>query len=353
MTVISGFEIDDIYYIPNNVRNAIRNNKPVMEKLHVVIVISNPCQYARRYVLAREFIQRIEKEETNVVLYVAELAYKLPGQKPHGFHVTEANNPRHLQILTDKPPLWIKESLVNVAIKKLLPSDWKAAAWIDSDIEFDSDSWALDTLKLLNGSYDIVQLFSHALDMNPKLDPMSIFTSFGYQYSHRREYKMGGIHYWHPGFAYAITRKAYDAIGGLYDVSILGSGDQNMALSFIGKGLKSLNQETTDAYKNSLQEYQDKCLNFGIKLGYTPGIIRHHFHGSKKNRKYSERWKLLVKHQYDPVMHTTRDQYGLVCPSSECPQELLDDIMSYFLERNEDEGFMDAGGMMEKLSLKE
>jgi hypothetical protein len=71
-------------------------------------------------------------------------------------------------------------------------------------------------------------------------------------------------------------------------------------------------------------------------VGYVPGVIRHYFHGSKQNRKYMERWQILVKHQYDPYKHTTYD-HGLLIPSKECPPELLKDILQYFRERNEDE----------------
>ena len=60
MTVINNIEIDNIEYKPNEIREAIINNDPIEQKLHVIIVVSNPCLYARRYILAREFIKRME-----------------------------------------------------------------------------------------------------------------------------------------------------------------------------------------------------------------------------------------------------------------------------------------------------
>ena len=68
-------EIDFIEYEPNVVKQAILNNDPIEKKLHVIAVISNPCLFARRYILMKEFINRIEQEETNVELYIVELAY--------------------------------------------------------------------------------------------------------------------------------------------------------------------------------------------------------------------------------------------------------------------------------------
>ena len=68
MTVINGIEIDNIKYIHNEIKEAIVNNDPIEQNLHVVIVISNPCQYARRYILAKEFINRFENDELNFTL---------------------------------------------------------------------------------------------------------------------------------------------------------------------------------------------------------------------------------------------------------------------------------------------
>jgi hypothetical protein len=42
MTVINGIEIDDIDYKVNEIKYAIKNNDPIEDKLHVILVISNP-----------------------------------------------------------------------------------------------------------------------------------------------------------------------------------------------------------------------------------------------------------------------------------------------------------------------
>jgi hypothetical protein len=56
MTVIDGIEIDCLYYKMNDIKFAIKNNEPIEEKLNVIITISNPCLYKRRYILLNEFI---------------------------------------------------------------------------------------------------------------------------------------------------------------------------------------------------------------------------------------------------------------------------------------------------------
>jgi hypothetical protein len=164
---------------------------------------------------------------------------------------------------------------------------------------------------------------------------MKVFNSFGYQYAKKNRYLGQGENYWHPGYAYACTRKAYEKMRGLFEVAVLGSGDNIMALSFINKGLKAVNELSTDGYKQTISEFQSRCIN--LRIGYVPGVIRHYFHGSKKNRKYTERWEILLKHNFDPLEHIVFDKMGLMIPSPTCSQELLDDIMNYFKERNEDE----------------
>jgi hypothetical protein len=234
MTVINGIEIDYITYNENIIKTAIENNEPIEEKLHVIVVVSNPCLFGTRYILMKEFINRIEVEEKNVVLYVVELAYK-----NQNFIITDKNNKRHLQLRTDCP-LWHKENMINLGVKYLLPKNYKAFAWIDADIEFENNTWAMDTLKILNGTKDIVQLFSHCVDMAKNKLTMRVFNSAGYQYTKQNQYCGSGDNYWHPGYAWAITRKAYEKMGGLYEQAILGSGDNIMLHCLLKNGINSV-----------------------------------------------------------------------------------------------------------------
>jgi len=329
MTVINNIEIDNITYKTNIIKEAILNNDPIEEKLHVIAVISNPCLFATRYILMKEFINRMELDEKNVILYIVELAYG--NQK---FIITDSKNKRHLQIRTPVP-LWHKENMINVGIRKLLPSNWKAVAWIDADLEFENASWATDTLKVLNGCKDVVQVFSHCLDMDKKGLTMRVFNSMGFQFSKENPYSGAGQNYWHPGYAWACTRKAFEKMGGLFDKGILGSGDHVMSMSFINNVLKSANDAYSENYKQSAIDFQNRTK--GLRIGYIPGVICHHYHGSKKNRNYSERWQILIGHNYDPLVHIIYDHNGIIIPTDQFSQQFKDDIYNYFLERNEDE----------------
>ena len=152
MTVINNIEIDDIKYCENEIKSAINNNEPIEDKLHVIIVISNPCQYGTRYLLAREFVRRMELDESNVELYIVELAYN-----DQQFYVTEKSNKKHLQIRTKTAPLWHKENMINLGVKYLLPKKWKAFAWVDADVEFENVSWNFKELDEYKKVLEIVK----------------------------------------------------------------------------------------------------------------------------------------------------------------------------------------------------
>jgi hypothetical protein len=376
---VSGNTIDVVYPCnPPDIKHLLADPAltPIDDTLHVVVVVSNPCLYLRRYQLMQEFIRRMENDPASPMvaakrrvdgrglqppimrMYVVELVYGT--QK---FYVTRSDCPTHLQLRTDTPPLWHKENLINLAVQRLLPKTWKAVAWVDADVEFDSPTWVADTLRILNGPADIVQLFSHCVDMDAHQCTMNVFNSAGFQYVKRVPYGTGK-HQWHPGFAWACTRAAYERMGGLYDYGILGSGDNIMLMSLLGHGLSAIHAESTTGYKVSVLAFQIRVQD--LRFAYVPGVIRHYYHGTKENRRYVERWKILVDHAYDPLKYVRKLDSGAIAPfesHSNCPlrgrskqrgdglivpvesvfpPQLAVDIFQYFYDRNEDDCYVAA-----------
>lgn len=312
----------------HHIKEAIENNVPIEENLHVIAVISNICAFKKRYQLMREFIQRMEFEN-NVILYIVEMAY---GSQP--FAMTDAKNPRHLQLRTEYA-IWHKENMINLGVKKLLPPDWKAFAWIDADIDFDTNDWAANTLKILNGAKDIVQIFSHAIDLDQKEETMNVYNSFAFQFSKDLPYSHKFPNYWHPGYAWACTRKAYEQMGGLFELGILGASDHIMSFCLMNKGLESICDKYSQDFKNRILAFQKRVKR--LRLGYVPVVIRHFFHGSKVNRKYVERNEILLRYNYSPLVHIAYDSNGIMIPSPQFPKAFIQDILDYFKQRNEDE----------------
>lgn len=179
------------------------NTSSIPEKLHMVLTITNPGMYASRYILALDFIERIARHDSALVeLYIVECAYE--GQ---AFNITQASNPRHLQVRA-ATPLWHKENLINLAVARLLPLTWQALAWVDAEVEFESPTWAEDALHLLLHAKvaDVIQLFSFAEDLGDKSETVNVYTGFLYNHVKQIAYQKKGVDLWHPGYAWGCSR---------------------------------------------------------------------------------------------------------------------------------------------------
>jgi hypothetical protein len=70
-------------------------------------------------------------------------------------------------------------------------------------------------------------------------------------------------------------------------------------------------------------------------VGYVKGTILHFWHGKKANRKYRERWQILLENDYQPSRDLYKDWQGLIT-FYEGNYKLRDDLVDYFHQRNED-----------------
>jgi hypothetical protein len=236
---------------------------------------------------------------------------------------------KHVKNRSDTP-VWMKEKLINVGIK-MLPDDWKYTAWIDADITFLNPDWVQDTVEALQTN-DIVQMFRTAVNLGPNNEAIKIDKGFGYMHSDSGTpyVKTDKYGHWHPGYAWACTRNAFRTMGSsLLDWAILGSGDRHMAMAWIGRVLDSCPGTIHMNYKIMLMEYQYKCQNF--KVSYVPGTILHHWHGRFEDRKYRERWDVLVRHAFDPIADVTMSLR--LTPAG---KRMEKDLKAYFEGRRED-----------------
>lgn len=291
--------------------------------LPVVMAYSNPAGFHRRPVLAREYMARMQAQ-SDVALFVVELAY---GSRP--FEVTEAADPSHRQLRTDGAALWQKENLINIGVRSLLPPSWSEFAWIDCDLEFDNPRWAQEALAKLRGESDVVQLLDHVVDLDEQGSKMGEFD--GIIHTLRRHGRLDGI----AGFAWAMTRRTYEKVGGLFEISILGGGDNIMAHCFAGRA-----RDVKDAIKIS-RGFRNAMLAFqaaghGARLDYVPGTVRHHFHGARANRGYGKRGAMMKREKYDPDVDLVRRPDGLLSLRSP-DSRLARVIAAYFANRKEDE----------------
>lgn len=312
-----------------------------ISKFYVIAVCSNPVRYKRRWELFKQFEQHMKT--VGAKLLIVEQAF---GKRE--FQLTERDHPMHLQLRTDQE-LWHKENMINIGIQYLcqIDPDWQYVAWIDGDIQFQRADIITETAQQLQ-HYHWVQMFSHAVDLGPNQEVMNVHKSFMYQYFENDNATPQGSGYggyystkkdfWHPGWAWAARRSAIDRVP-LLDKAILGSADHHMAMALIGQVQRSYPPTVSKEYKQYVNNWQNMAEHhFHRNVGYVPGTISHFWHGSKKNRKYVERWKFLTENNYNPYTDIVHDAQGLYRLNVNQPKyiKLRDDIRRYFRNRHED-----------------
>jgi len=307
--------------------------KPVDAPLYVVTPVVNPSRYRSRYHQYRDFAKYIT--DAGAVLYTVEAAY---GDR--AFEVTEANNPNHIQVRTNHE-LWHKENLINIGVSRL-PADWKYVAWIDADVQFTRKDIVVETIHQLQ-HYSVVQMFSHALDLGPQHEPLDSFEGFvskwfksnGKPAANMEEY---GV--WHPGYAWAARKDAWDHLGGLIDFAVVGSADRYMACALIGE----LNQALSENIQTMCPVYSEWCFEWQNRaetyikhnIGFVDGLLTHYFHGAKKNRNYFNRSDILWQNAFDPSKDIKRD-WQTLWQLTDQKIKLRDQLRAYFASRKEDD----------------
>lgn len=312
------------------------------DKLYVVCCLDNPLRFHNRYSNYWHFAHSVH--EAGGILITVELA---TGDR--GFEITEAGNPHHVQIRS-RDEMFRKERLQNLGLERL-PLGVKYVAVVDADVIFVRPDWCQEALHLLQ-HYDIIQMFTNYSDIGPDSRVMRTVPSFMWNFTHEMDNKpcdwSDGYYYddwptgkWSgaPGLAWAYRIEALDSLGSLLDRCILGGGDSHMAFGLAERwDLSGRHQEmhnTTDAYREYIQNWQRNAARIKRNIGYMDGSILHKWHGPKTKRGYANRYKILEENCYDPWTDLMTDHQGNFIFAGNKPK-LRDDIRRYFRNRDED-----------------
>lgn len=300
--------------------------------LHVFTARSNPLHWGRPHRNWERFAEGMIA--AGVSLTVIECVY---GEEDHCCAIPGV---RHIGVRA-KTRVWTKENLLNIGIQRT--PEARYIAWIDADILFRRPDWAMATLHALQ-HYDVIQPWTDAIDLGPNDEVIQTHRAFARQWFHRQptigkenwKWAGGKYDYPHPGYAWAITRQAYDWVGGLFELGGMGSGDHHMALGLIGKAQFSLGGGVSDGYRREVMRWQERALrHINFNIGFVQGTIEHLFHGRKDDRGYETRWGMFVKHGFDPIEDLKRNSLG-VLEFSGNKAELRHDFDLYLQKRNED-----------------
>ncbi|MGA2408840.1 MAG: hypothetical protein ABSG46_00425 [Candidatus Binataceae bacterium] len=298
------------------------------ELLHVVTAIFNPIGWGSRVRLYSEFEKHMLASGvrlTTVECVLGDRPHVLGGEPGVNYVPVRANT-----------LLWNKENLINIGISRL-PEDWKYVAWIDADIKFRRPDWAAATINQLQ-QYEILQPWSDCYDLGPVGQHVEHHRSFCRQWWLGAHVGGGGCYtFAHPGYAWAATRSAIDALGGLVETAAVGAGDHHMALALVGKVKMSVPGGVTAGYMRPLIQWQQRAgRHINENIGYLDGsTIEHSWHGRKDDRKYVQRWDIITRNEFDPDSDLKRNIWGVLELAGNKPN-LRHDVDGYFRQRNED-----------------
>ena len=300
--------------------------------LHVVLVYSNPERSQARIDTFRKCEAHLRG--SGATIWKIEAAF---GER--AFEVTEAADPHSVQLRCDHET-WLKEAMQRVLVSRL-PKDARYIATIDADLHFVRKDWAAETLHQLQ-HFDVVQMFRDCIDLGPNQEVIQTHKSFmscfedGLPFRPTSKYGDPQGPFWHPGYAWAWTREAWDKLGGPIDRALMGAADHHMALALIGKAELSMPGGMHPNYIHMVMSWQERALRqIRMNVGYVDGTILHDFHGWKEDRGYESRWSILQRHAYDPYSDVWMDANGLPQLTDAKP-EFMRASRKYFRSRNED-----------------
>jgi hypothetical protein len=240
---------------------------------------------------------------------------------------------------------WVKENLIDEAVARL-PKGAKYVAWIDADVHFHEKDWVERTISALQ-TYSVVQLFQYAHFLNAEQEILRTDYSFGYSVVRQKPLELVNENEWypHPGYGWAMTRSTFLAIGGLPDYDIVGVGDLYFAYTLVNRIDITIDHEASPALRQVILEDShityEKLRNVSETekksiVGFVPVTLSHSWHGSRSDRGYVDRLKILSFHNFDFETDVAKGSNGLLDFVGPNKEELQEDIMCYFQARNED-----------------
>lgn len=251
----------------------------------ICFVLFNPAQTKR--ILMNYLYVKNMFESQGLPVFTLELVYEgRQPELPHAFHVSGSSFMFH------------KENLYRILEQKI-PTCYTKLAFLDADVFFMDKTWYRKTSELLN-SHDIVQPFerAHWLDLTYKKTMLT-----------RKSIVCDGKKEWdftfHPGFAWCMRRSYYKKAG-FFDYAISGSGDTLSSAAWLGKTFPKNFRSLPTPLVTQYIQFKTKTVP---KITYLKDMDLYHlYHGSRENRQYSERHKMLdIKGDIEDLIVKTKE----------------------------------------------
>lgn len=254
--------------------------------LCAVLCFFNPCNYElpRRHLAAT--VQMLTNEGITAVL--AEVV--MSGQQPVSLPM-----PIQRRVFVSDHVLFFKENLWNIAAQEMTQAD--ELLFIDGDVFFSRPGMLAAAVSGALRNVDLLQPYELAVWNNrqglPQLTRLSAAEAIAAGITPNP-----GV--FHPGFSWAMTRRAFDALGGWYDREPTGGGDTTFAFALVPPDRLQFQPWMTKQEKvvlaPSWQAYRDRAQAAGLSVGYLPGWrCSHRWHGDHINRGYTTRHECITQ----------------------------------------------------------
>lgn len=308
----------------------INNNKGIA----VVLCHFNPCLYEAPVQNLKNVLHWLVKEE--IPTFGIELRCGLSlGQKP----ILPENHKRVLQLASNST-IFRKDNLWNIA-NLIVPTNFKFILFLDADTLIIGDDWQ-EQLRTELEKTKIVQPFSKAIWTDSLLKPFKekLSCGFGLAKSHEQPHSSK---FFHSGFGIAVHRSFFTETPGFYN-SPIGGGSLFLISAITGaqNELEANLREISYPFLKHYHCWAELVLKWSDgKLGFVNCEAWHLWHGSRKKRKYIERFEKLKGFDPDFDIESV-GPYGLHEWSDRArsgKSDMINSVHNYFDSREEDEWF--------------
>jgi hypothetical protein len=275
--------------------------------LAVLTCYFNPQRYRSRSANVAAFARSIL--DSGITLRVVECAF---GNAD--FELPEAD---HVIRVRARDRMWQKERLLNLGLRQL-PDGVAKVAWLDCDVLFERADWAVRTSRLLDCS-PVVQPFYQAFRLRPGALSAAPGSQGARSFAATHKVlpmisRVSGYHsHGHTGLAWAARRDVLEHLG-LYDASVLGSGDHLMAHGFCGdfrSPCLAWSFRDCGGFLRHFKQWAESAWEItGGRLDFAPGALLHLWHGEEENRGHSDRALAMSRAGFDPLRDLRAERGG-------------------------------------------
>jgi hypothetical protein len=299
---------------PKRYRSAVSHVDPVVPDnvaaVQLITVHFNPTGARRLADTYREWLDSLGDLAQRVVCY--ELVFA--GREPE--------IPDSVIVRSDSI-LWQKEALLNRAL-----ADCRAKyfAWIDHDICLQSPTWLVDALARLDSGAKAVQLFDRITYLDQTYRPLQS----------KQGRVAGGSAA--PGGGWIATAEYLRSLGGFYDRSVVGSGDEwfySAATNDASHVLDRIHDRLSPAMAADVRTYINRAAGRPANVAHIDCQGFHLWHGDARNRQYATREHILRRHEFDPNRDVRLNEDGVLEWSTNKPA-MHGEVKQFFVDRRED-----------------